>query len=203
MKVALLKRLWVWMSRIGHVLGFGIQSPSAYQFVRYVINEHYPYYGYDDLRKSLPSLDAFSRKMGELYFRLSNYCQADSVFIFGDVPGYVNDYIRCGCHHTLVERFDSPEALLDEFDLYVPASFPGWAIVNLDETAIDVLRFFVSKAPSDFILVIENIHASRRNKMLWKELLADARVVVTFDLYYCGILQFDPTKSKENFTVNF
>ena len=40
------KRLCVWLMRIGYCRGFGIQSPSAYAFVRYVINEHYPYYAY-------------------------------------------------------------------------------------------------------------------------------------------------------------
>ena len=41
----------VWLSRINHCRGFGVQSPSAYAFIRYVVNEHYPYYAYEDLRK--------------------------------------------------------------------------------------------------------------------------------------------------------
>ena len=34
-----------WLRRIKYCRGFGVQSPSAYRFIRYVINEHYPYYG--------------------------------------------------------------------------------------------------------------------------------------------------------------
>ena len=38
--------LWVWLRRIGNCRGFGIQSPADYAFVRYVVNEHWPYYQY-------------------------------------------------------------------------------------------------------------------------------------------------------------
>ena len=44
-----LKRYLVWLGRIHRCGGFGIQSPTDYSFVRYVINEHWPYYAYDSL----------------------------------------------------------------------------------------------------------------------------------------------------------
>ena len=46
-----LTRLWVWLSRMHHSLGFGIQSPTDYVFVREVVNEHAPYYAYQQLNK--------------------------------------------------------------------------------------------------------------------------------------------------------
>ena len=55
----------IWLSRIGCCRGFGIQSPWAYSLVRYVINEHYPYYAYECLAKDFPEADAVRRKMGE------------------------------------------------------------------------------------------------------------------------------------------
>ena len=44
---------WRWLRRCGCNRGFGVQSPSAYAFIRYVINEHYPYYAYQELRNGL------------------------------------------------------------------------------------------------------------------------------------------------------
>ena len=44
-----MNRWLVWLSRIHHCRGFGIQSPTDYAFVRYVVNEHWPYYAYDQL----------------------------------------------------------------------------------------------------------------------------------------------------------
>ena len=60
-----LERLWIWLTRLTRCRGFGIQSPSAYSFVRYVVNEHYPYYAYADLTNSHPQLGKRSRKLGE------------------------------------------------------------------------------------------------------------------------------------------
>ena len=72
-----LKRLWIWITRLTCCRGFGIQSPSAYSFVRYVVNEHYPYYAYADLADSFPQLGKRERKLGEFYFRLANFAQAN------------------------------------------------------------------------------------------------------------------------------
>ena len=44
-----IRRWLVWLSRIHRVWGFGIQSPTDYAFVRYVVNEHWPYYAYEEL----------------------------------------------------------------------------------------------------------------------------------------------------------
>ena len=44
----------VWAVRIGHCRGFGVQSPWAYRMVRYVINEHWPYYAYAPLAARFP-----------------------------------------------------------------------------------------------------------------------------------------------------
>ena len=48
-----------------------MQSPWAYRFIRYVINEHYPYYSYEDLRLRWFRIDVLSRKMAELLFRIA------------------------------------------------------------------------------------------------------------------------------------
>lgn len=65
----LLRRCWVWLSRIHRSAGFGIQSPTDYAFVREVINEHWPYYAYGSLKAD----DWLGRKLGRLYLRLANW----------------------------------------------------------------------------------------------------------------------------------
>jgi hypothetical protein len=217
MQVGFFKRLRVWLCRWRRVRGFGVQSPSSYRFVRYVINEHDPYYDYLDLREELHQLDTFSRKLGELFFRLSNYCQAPSMMLCGTVPDYADAYIGRGCHHTEVVRCRRLEDVKLSFDSFgesfsdarkpressKKASQPGWAIVSLESCGVDWVEYLVSKARPETVLVLLGIYQSRASKRLWKRLQSDARVVITYDLYYCGILMFDTTKSKENFKINF
>ena len=57
-----LRRIIVWLCRIRRCRGFGIQSPWAYRIVRYVINEHYPYYAYGPLSEEYPAGSAAARK---------------------------------------------------------------------------------------------------------------------------------------------
>ena len=88
-----MQKLWyliVWLKRIRHCRGFGIQSPSDYWLVRYVINEHWPYYQYEMLGQDDGWL---RRKMGRLYFRLSNWLQPDVI-----VSDDYQDYLSAGCH---------------------------------------------------------------------------------------------------------
>ena len=85
-----------WLRRIKYCRGFGVQSPSAYRFIRYVINEHYPYYAYDELRKELPRLDSLTRKRMELYFRISNFRQASLWLDFCERNDVIATYVGRG-----------------------------------------------------------------------------------------------------------
>ena len=76
-----LKSSWIWLKRCTHCRGFGVQSPSAYRFIRYVINEHYPYYAYEELKEHMNMLSKHQHKLGRLFFRLANFWQQISVTV--------------------------------------------------------------------------------------------------------------------------
>ena len=50
------------------------------------------------------------------------------------------------------------------------------------------------------VLIVESIG---RNRAFWREIIADDRTGVTFDLYYCGIVMFDKKRHKQNYIINF
>ena len=172
-----MNRLWqmlVWMRRWNHCRGFGIQSPTDYRFVRYVINESWPYYAYATLH---PQDHWLSRKLGQLYLRLANELQPHTVV---DAVG-VSDYLHAGCRGaSIVER---PE----DFDLaIVPVQYD--------------YRPLLSHAHDGSMLVVQDIYNDRSR---WKQIQADSRFTVTFDLYYCGIAVIDQRRSPNNYIVNF
>jgi len=171
-----LTRAWVWLRRIGHCRGFGIQSPTDYWFVRYVINEHWPYYQYAELGKGD---DWLRRKLGKLYFRMANWRQPSLV-----VSSDYHDYIQAGCHRAeILHDGDSPE--------FVRLSV---------EDCKPKLELLYNKVDERTVLVIESIW---RNNELWQEVVADHRTGVTFDLYYCGIVMFDKKRDKHHYIINF
>lgn len=169
-----LKRWLVWLGRIRHCRGFGIQSPTDYWFVRYVVNEHWPYYAYDEIGQDDGWLQ---RKLGWLYFRLANWRQPQTVI---DRVG-VSDYLRAGCRSAIVVNDVS------DYDL---------AIVPVNDDYHDYLDHAVDGS----VLVFQDIAA---RKGLWRSIMNDERATICFDLYYCGIVVFDSRRTKQSYVVNF
>lgn len=186
-----LRRAWVWLRRISYCRGFGVQSPSAYRFIRYVVNEHYPYYAYGDQRKAHPHLRGADLKLMRLYLRLANFCQADTFVDAGGVaPDAFADYVAAGCRKTRVtDRIDTSATVGLLRIGVVPAS--GWVDRMLGRT------------DQRSVIVVEQIGLCRELRDVWLRLLDDPRVSVSVDLYYCGIAFFDTARHKCNYTVNF
>lgn len=171
-----LKYLLVWMSRANHCRGFGVQSPADYWFVRNVVNEHMPYYAYDTLGTHDEWL---VRRLGLLYFRIANWLQPDAIV----TDGY-EDYFRAGCKRAVIGSEMHNGTVLTRVVTGAdgnPLQFPG---LMSDRS----------------VMIVEGID---RHCEQWKEIIADARAVITFDLYYCGIVMFDKKRTKQHYKINF
>lgn len=164
----------VWLSRIGYCRGFGIQSPADYWLVRYVINEHWPYYQYEKLGNEDEWL---TRKLGFLYFRIANWRQPHVIQSDG-----FHQYLQAGCRNA--QFGDSTELIR----------------LTLEGDYRSRLATIYNKVEESTVLIVEAI---KKNRAFWCEIVNDERTGVTFDLYYCGIVMFDKKRHKQNYIVNF
>ena len=204
-----LKRIFVWLRRIGCCRGFGVQSPSAYAFIRYVVNEHYPYYAYADLKERWGEVRGVRLKLCRLYFRLANYAQAARWLWAGTPPEAERGYISSGCRRSAVTPWTAGHASTDDAER-------GGALVGViplaadEHTRHEAARRFADLAAEAAttqggersMVVVEGIGHDHVAKAVWQELTADSRVSVTFDLYYCGIAFFDK-RFRQGYVVNF
>ena len=171
------KHFFVWLSRLTHCRGFGIQSPTDYWIVRYVINEHWPYYHYDEVGQGD---DWLRQKMGRLYLRLANWRQPAVV-----VSDDFSEYFKAGCRKAEVVN---------------PVDFRGeWLELVRMDAGSDVTSLY-DRVDDQTVLVVEDI---KHYPQSWREIVADERTGVTFDLYYCGIVMFDKKRHKQNYIINF
>ncbi len=184
-----LRRGVLWVSRAKYCRGFGIQSPWAYRFVRYVVNEHYPYYAYDDLRPLFPHLSKRERRVCELYLRIANYQQADVAQLVGDVSEAKRAYLHAGCARMAFAQMGE-----GSFSL---------AIVAHGQDMEQQVLALISRATDASLLIVEGIHRNAESRRSWARILQDKRVRVSFDLYYCGLLFFDKKKYKQHYKINF
>ena len=185
-----------WLRRIKYCRGFGVQSPSAYRFIRYVINEHYPYYAYDELRKELPRLDSLTRKRMELYFRVANFRQASLWLDFCERNDVIATYVGRGCHATQVRRITDLRQITADDRIEVLRICPSAGCEALLEAALQ-------KTDDHTLFIIEDIGYNDTAKRLWQTLLESDITSVSYDLYYLGIAFFYRKRYKANYVVNF
>lgn len=190
--------LLVWLRRSRHSRGFGVQSPWAYRFIRYVVNEHYPYYAYDDLSRLYEGYPKQIQKLCRLYFRIANFWQAEQALDYSaasetDVNRLYGTFMKRGCNKLEV----------------VPVRRAGdFSSVRLMRLSVEgdyrqVFEKAVSLANASTIIIVEQIKRDKESRTFWKSIVDDPRCISTFDLYYCGIIFFDKKRYKENYVVNF
>lgn len=190
------KRSMVFMRRFTHSRGFGIQSPSAYRFDREVINAHHPYHAYADLQLAFPHEDRLTLKLARLYFRIANATQARRWALCTHRNDVYRAYIEAGCSTDIFVDGDEESELGK-----VAAS--DVLVTTMEDDRWQMCESFVSSAHERSMLIVEGIYASKKAKMRWKVLVNDERTGVAFDLYDCGIVFFDYTKSKQLYIINF
>ncbi len=190
------KRSMVFMRRFTHSRGFGIQSPSAYRFDREVINDHYPYDAYADLKHVFPHEDRLTMKLARLYFRIAHATQARRWALCTHQNDVYRAYIQTGCRTAIFVDGDEE----NELDKIAASDV---LLMAMEDDRWPICEAFVSRAHERSMLIMEGIYASEKTKMRWKELINDERTGVAFDLYDCGIIFFDHTKSKQVYIINF
>lgn len=185
-----------WLRRIKYCRGFGVQSPSAYRFIRYVINEHYPYYAYDELRKELTRLDSLTRKRMELYFRVANFRQASLWLDYSRRDDTIATYVGRGCNATQVRRITDLQQITADYRIEVLRICPSAGCEALLEAALQ-------QTDDHTLFIIEDIGYNDTARRLWQTLLESDITSVSYDLYYLGIAFFDRKRYKANYVVNF
>lgn len=190
------KRSMVFMRRFTHSRGFGIQSPSAYRFDREVINAHRPDDAYADLKQAFPQQDRLTLKLARLYFRIAHATQARQWALCTQRNDVYRAYIQRGCRMASLVDVDE----VGELDKVAASDV---LVMAMEDDRWRMCEAFVSRAHERSILIVEGIYASKKAKVRWKELVNDARTGVAFDLYDCGIVFFDHTKSKQVYIINF
>lgn len=187
------KWIWNWIHRMGYSRGFGVQSPSAYSFIRYVLTEHYPYYAYDELKMRFKSFDHATKKKGRLYFRLANYAQASHWFDYHSAEQPYAAYVHEGCRKTVFQAIDGKT---------IPHAF-RIARLSMTEDYQAVYEALCKVATDDSILILEGINANKDTKAFWKRVQESQKATRTYDLFLCGIIVFDTSKHKHHYIVNF
>jgi len=181
--------------------GFGVQSPFAYSFITEVVNQNSLFYNYCELDKLYGSNGNIKSRLARLYFRLSNYCQ----------PNVVAEY--CTSTDSFNKAFHFAHGGIDFKWLDSTVTGNTNNVENLGN--VDIFRIVLNNCFRDVfdrsllrvtlksVFILEGINNNNETKAFWNEVIENNNAVITFDLYYVGIVFFDKNYYKQNYVVNF
>lgn len=192
-------RFFVRLRRIRHRNGYGVHSPFAYGFIKGVVYEHAHYYAYKNLkkrrRKRRHGERGLSAHADKLMFRIANYCHPAQASLIGIRSALTAEYVAAGSSKAAISIYPVADSLPTRAHEFVYAA-PG----------TDFLTAFHITAQScndNTFFAAAGIHSSRRTQSNWKEICADPKAIVTFDLHEIGLVFFNKNLNKQNYTVSF
>lgn len=191
-----LRRQLACLCRWSRALGFGIQSPWTYHFVTRVVNDRTDYKSYRVLQEAMPADSSASLRLARLLFR---FARAESL---------IHWWIRTP-HAVLYGRYIQagypPSKLLtgELGDGETASLVPDVYLVHLEEDWKFCFLRFIAQPRNGTFFIVEGISLNRHCQHIWKEMVARCRQFITFDLFDCGIILYDPTKTIGHYRLIF
>jgi hypothetical protein len=194
------KRIFIWLSRINHCSGFGIQSPSAYRFVRNAV--YGDLQGDDALKVESPCLSYNEKKLCCLYARMSKFLQPDNVLNFDNEENPYRKIFLSSCNKVNFIQLNANENI--NYSVFLRGQSNSKFLIRVAPVGQykKFIEAAIAMAGKGTVLVVEGIHQNSEMKQFWKNLQNDEHTGVSFDLYYCGIIFFDD-RIKQHYIVNF
>ena len=191
----LIRRPWVWLSRVRHRRGYGVHSPSAFAFITDVVYERTPFYAYAQLLPLHPwwqrYLYRFPITCRRFLFRLANYAHPATILLLGERP-VERAYLSAACPAATMMNASSHTAASQSPVLLFAAA------ERLDEASA-----LLAALPRGSTLVCEGIYERPEARAAWEAIRTHARATRTFDLYTYGVALLDLTLTPDHYIVDF
>ena len=191
-----LRRQLAWLCRWPRALGFGIQSPWAYHFVTKVVNARVDYEAYRVLQEAMPADSSASLRLARLLFRFARAESLTHWLIRTPHAALYGRYIQTG--------YPPSKLLSGELGEGKEASLvPDVYLVHLEEDWNTCFLRFIAQPRNGTFFIVEGISLNRRCRRIWKEMVTRCRQFITLDLFDCGIILYDSTKTVGHYRLIF
>lgn len=219
----ILKRFYIACIRFRHRHGYGVHSPFAFDLITGVIYGRYHFYAYESLFKQRLKLSLglphYSIRVDKLLFRLVNRFQPNLVVEVGTGSGLSIRYMAAAKKEARyvtfdVERHEDVSLMLKEASVEYQTfhaedakellqNFPSIDLLHIAHTPNyeAVFEEALSHVSSKSLFVVEGIYESEAKLAWWKQIVADSRTGVTFDLYEMGLVFFDTSRPKQHYVA--
>ncbi|HWB92669.1 MAG TPA: class I SAM-dependent methyltransferase, partial [Puia sp.] len=173
---------------------------------------------------------AKSPKLGQLLFRIARHYSPATILELGTSLGLSTAYLAAGAPEARVWTIEGAPAIADKaraglgslnieaavitgnFDTVLPELIPRippieLAFIDGNHRCEPTVRYFDAifrNAASSSVLVFDDIHWSAEMETAWETIKNDARVYLTIDLFFIGLVILrDEFKVKQDFIIRF
>ena len=186
-----------WVTRLRNTYGYGVQSPTDYRFLKYVIRERGDYYAYADLRAGT-SMSRAALKKGLLYFRIANALQPDILCDTTPNAGQYKPFFQSGCGKLNIDN----SALLS-LDARIGDSKRLLLRLSCRDYMLDALRQLFSMLPQSTVVLLEDVGFDATARERYHTLLQTDEVRVCFDLGESAICFLTNNRYKQTYYLFF
>lgn len=181
----MINRASVFLRRIRHCHGFGIQSPTDFSFVREVVYERAPYHAYAALTKEYATATPWQMKLARLLFRVTNFSQPQIIVLPASMPEVYKAHITAACPRAEIVASGKADDVCCHLRKTVPYGYATTAERN------------------DECIIVPDIYSTGAEA--WQRLVSErhTRHLIMFDLYYVGIAFTCERRYSEHHIVNF
>lgn len=186
-----------------HRIGFGVQSPWAYELANDVFFEKIPYYAFDTfacVRKRIKNGNGMlSRMHDEQLFRIANYLKPKSIAEVGPGNGISRQYLKSPHPQTPFFTFEADGNEISRLKSIYTKEHPiGLLHISHTDKAEEIYEWAVNNTDNDSVIILEHIN---RKPSLWRKIVADQRAIITFDFITWGMIVFDRKRIKQNYLL--
>lgn len=204
-----------WIQRFRHSKGYGVHSPFAFDFITNVVYEKHWYYAFTDLEYLLLSngIDIHNYNFYHLSYRLITFFKPKTVLEMG-FNNVVNTLFIChpdkellcyslgNDHQTevlstkLLAGIGRRAQFLNQLDKDIKVDS---IFLDIKQDSFDVEELLL-RSNGDAFWVIQGID-TRLGRRLWKSIVRDSRVSITFDSKDVGIVLLNKSYKKQNYLI--
>ncbi|MGN0221757.1 MAG: hypothetical protein ACI4BA_06520 [Prevotella sp.] len=186
-----------WIARWRNTCGYGVQSPTDYRFLKYVIRERGEYYAYADLR-ACTSMSRAALKKGLLFFRIANALQPDVLCDTTCDAGQFVTFFQSGSRKLTIDN-----DYLASLDAGKGDAQRLLLRLSCRDSSYEEISGLLRKLPQSAVVLLEDVRSDAKVRKSYHSLLHADEVRVCFDLGTFAILFLTNHRYKQTYYIYF
>ncbi len=211
--------------------GYGVHAPFAFDFITHIINpENKSYfYCFESIERTFSSSIKSAKKCGELIFKTALYSKSNNIVEMGTGSGMETAYLALAnkkakvmsyCQETEIRK--AALSKLDELHVQnvrwidnqcknIPRNILNaeekidlicfTSLLNERTTFQSFLHWSKTHAHKESVFIFCKIHHSPETYKIWRKIVAESEMKLSFECYNLGIVFCNPELQKQHFYV--